>query len=37
MRGIEWGHQHPCLFQGTERFFRSGYIGNLMSSWIPAL
>jgi 2-polyprenyl-3-methyl-5-hydroxy-6-metoxy-1,4-benzoquinol methylase len=35
--GIEWGHQHPCLFQGTERFFRSGYIGNLMSSWIPAL
>jgi 2-polyprenyl-3-methyl-5-hydroxy-6-metoxy-1,4-benzoquinol methylase len=36
-RGLEWGHQHPCLFQGTERFFRSSYIGNLMSSWIPAL
>ena len=35
--GIEWGHQHPCLFQGTERFFRSGYIANLVSSWIPAL
>ncbi len=35
--GVEWGHQHPCLFEGTERFFRSGYIGNLMSSWIPAL
>ncbi len=35
--GLEWGHQHPCLFQGTERFFRSGYIGNLMQSWIPAL
>ncbi len=35
--GLEWGHQHPCLFEGTERFFRAGYIGNLISSWIPAL
>ncbi len=35
--GLEWGHQHPCLFQGTERFFRSSYIGNLMQAWIPAL
>src|SRR3954447_24758259 len=23
--GFEWGAQHPCLFEGTERFFRSGY------------
>jgi SAM-dependent methyltransferase len=36
-RGLEWGHQHPCLFQGTERFFRSSYIGNLVSAWLPAL
>jgi 2-polyprenyl-3-methyl-5-hydroxy-6-metoxy-1,4-benzoquinol methylase len=35
--GIEWGHQHPCLFQGTERFFRSSYIGNLVQSWLPSL
>lgn len=35
--GLEWGKQHPCLFEGTERFFRSGYVANLMSSWIPAL
>ena len=35
--GLSWGDQHPCLFEGTERFFRSGYIGNLVSSWIPAL
>jgi 2-polyprenyl-3-methyl-5-hydroxy-6-metoxy-1,4-benzoquinol methylase len=35
--GLAWGHQHPCLFQGTERFFRSSYIGNLVSSWLPAL
>jgi SAM-dependent methyltransferase len=35
--GTAWGAQHPCLFEGTERFFRSGYLANLMSSWIPAL
>lgn len=36
-KGLEWGHQHPCLFEGTERFFRSGYLGNLIQSWLPAL
>jgi SAM-dependent methyltransferase len=35
--GIEWGHHHPCLFTGTERFFRSGYLANLTNAWIPAL
>lgn len=35
--GLEWGHQHPCLFEATERFFRAGYIANLVNSWIPAL
>jgi 2-polyprenyl-3-methyl-5-hydroxy-6-metoxy-1,4-benzoquinol methylase len=35
--GLPWGEQHPCLFEGTERFFRSGYIGNLVASWLPAL
>jgi SAM-dependent methyltransferase len=35
--GTEWGHHHECLFEGTERFFRSGYIGNLIGAWIPAL
>lgn len=35
--GMDWGEHHPCLFEGTERFFRAGYIGNLVSSWIPAL
>lgn len=35
--GVEWGHQHPALFEGTERFFRSSYIGNLVGSWLPAL
>lgn len=36
-RGLGWGEHHPCLFSGTERFFRSGYNAHLVSSWIPAL
>jgi 2-polyprenyl-3-methyl-5-hydroxy-6-metoxy-1,4-benzoquinol methylase len=35
--GLAWGDQHPCLFEGTERFFRAGYIGNLVGAWLPAL
>ncbi len=35
--GLAWGEHHPCLFEGTERFFRAGYRGNLVSSWLPAL
>jgi SAM-dependent methyltransferase len=35
--GTAWGKQHPCLFEGTERFFRAGYIGNLTRAWLPAL
>jgi SAM-dependent methyltransferase len=35
--GFGW-HQHDHrLFEGTERFFRPGYRGNLTSAWIPAL
>ena len=36
-KGVGWHEHHPCLFRGTERFFRPGYNANLMSSWIPAL
>ena len=35
--GMEWGDHDPCLFKGTERFFRAGYNANLLSSWLPAL
>jgi len=35
--GFGW-HQHSaCLFDGTERFFRPSYAGNLITSWIPSL
>src|ERR1700730_3175556 len=36
-KGMEGGEHHPCLFHGTERFFRAGYNANLLSSWLPAL
>ena len=35
--GLGWHEQHPALFIGTERFFRPGYLANLVSQWIPAL
>ena len=35
--GMEWGEHHPCLFDGTERFFRAGYHANLLTSWLPAM
>jgi SAM-dependent methyltransferase len=34
---LAWGDHHPCLFSGTEWFFRTGYRANLTSQWIPAL
>jgi 2-polyprenyl-3-methyl-5-hydroxy-6-metoxy-1,4-benzoquinol methylase len=36
-QGMEWGEHHPCLFHGTERFFRAGYNANLITAWLPAL
>lgn len=36
-QGIGWHEQHPSLFVGTERFFRPGYVANLVSQWLPAL
>lgn len=35
--GVPWGDRHSCLFCGTERFFRPGYIANIVDKWIPAL
>lgn len=35
--GIGW-HQHDhALFHGVERFFRTSYVANLTSQWIPSL
>jgi ubiquinone/menaquinone biosynthesis C-methylase UbiE len=35
--GFGW-HQHDQdVFTGCERFFRPGYVANLVSAWLPAL
>ena len=36
-KGLPWGDHHPDLFEGTERFFRPGYLANLTTSWIPSI
>lgn len=36
-KGFGWHEHHKSLFEGCERFFRPNYLGNLTTSWIPAL
>ena len=36
-KGVDWHEHDACLFRGTERFFRPGYMRHLLSEWIPAL
>jgi SAM-dependent methyltransferase len=36
-KGVGWHEHCPCLFRGTERFFRPGYVANLVQSWLPSL
>src|SRR5215472_5775991 len=35
--GVGWHEHEPCLFRGTEKFFRTGYAMHLVSEWISAL
>ena len=35
--GVAWGEHSECLFCGTEKFFRPGYVANLLDQWLPAL
>lgn len=35
--GMTWGEHDHGLFEGTERFFRPGYLANLVASWLPSL
>lgn len=35
--GMLWGEHHHNLFEGTERFFKPGYVDNLVDNWLPAL
>jgi SAM-dependent methyltransferase len=36
-RGVGWHEHSPCLFRGTERFFRTGYTAHLVQEWLPVL
>jgi SAM-dependent methyltransferase len=36
-KGVGWHEHDPCLFCGTERFFRTSYKHHLVQEWLPAL
>ena len=35
--GMPWGAHHHDVHEGCERFFRPGYLNNLVAGWLPAL
>src|SRR3954454_24225157 len=35
--GMGWHEHDHDLFEGTERFFRPGYLANLVDVWLPSL
>jgi hypothetical protein len=35
--GVAWGDFGSCLFCAVARFFRPGYLHNLVANWLPAL
>ena len=36
-RTLSWMDHNPSMAEGFAEFFKSGYIGNLINSWIPAV
>ena len=36
-KGFGWNERHVDLFTGTQKFFRPGYVANLVGSWLPSL
>lgn len=36
-KGFGWGEHNTDLFSGTKKFFKPGYIANLVASWLPSL
>jgi ubiquinone/menaquinone biosynthesis C-methylase UbiE len=35
--GLGWHEHDDDVFDGCEQFFRPGYVGNLLTEWLPAL
>jgi hypothetical protein len=36
-KGLGWDQHEHRLFEGTKRFFRPNYLGNLVANWTPSL
>jgi SAM-dependent methyltransferase len=36
-KGMGWHEHVDSVFHGCEKFFRAGYVANLVNSWIPSL
>jgi 2-polyprenyl-3-methyl-5-hydroxy-6-metoxy-1,4-benzoquinol methylase len=36
-KGVGWHERSENLFEGTNKFFRPNYVGNLISGWLPSL
>jgi SAM-dependent methyltransferase len=36
-KGVGWNRRSECLFCGTARFFRTGYMHHLVQEWLPSL
>ena len=36
-KGVDYGNFHPCVFQGTARFFKPSYKSNLIQKWMPKI
>ncbi|MGB6499842.1 MAG: class I SAM-dependent methyltransferase [Thermoplasmata archaeon] len=36
-KGVGWHERSEILFEGTNKFFRPNYVGNLVSGWLPSL
>ncbi|WP_192583728.1 class I SAM-dependent methyltransferase [Streptomyces albicerus] len=34
---LDYSAQHPCVFSGIERFFRTAYVHQIAESWFPAV
>jgi hypothetical protein len=35
--GVAWGDMGGCMFCAVARFFRPGYVNNLVPTWLPSL
>ncbi len=35
--GVGWHEHDPDMFEGVERFFKPGYLANLVDAWLPSL